>query len=291
MNSSLTISAIGILTAGLLGFPAAAGQPSPADADAVARHERLEFMKQAMDEFTLTRTDQPDQPLPRTKQPVLRFDNQIREALHDGGVFLWLEGKRPVAAATVSIRNSEAVYREFCSLSAEPLRCERAGTTVWTPQSGALLGQPLPRAPAPAGSETQRLIQMRRLAGRFSVTHQHLAESSRAELRLLTQPVYRFSQQDAGVVDGALFAFSQGTDPEVLVLIEAFRESSGAEPLWRYSLGRQTSLRLIVRLDGQEIWSAEMYWRNPRSPNDPYQEGFFGKYEPPGTRAAGATRP
>ena len=39
----------------------------------------------------------------------------------------------------------------------------------------------------------------------------------------LSQPLYRYGGDDSGVLDGGLFVFVQGTDPEVFLLIEARR--------------------------------------------------------------------
>ena len=83
---------------------------------------------------------------------------------------------------------------------------------------------------------------------------------------------------EARVLDGALFSFAEATDPEVLLLLEARRFKPEGDYQWRYTLGRMTSVRLIVRLDGKERWSLPNFWRNPRSPNDPYLESGDGKY-------------
>ena len=51
----------------------------------------------------------------------------------------------------------------------------------------------------------------------------------RHELRLMPQPLYRYDADDeGGTFDGALFAFAQGTDPEILLPSLAFSETSKA---------------------------------------------------------------
>lgn len=70
------------------------------------RQQRLSFMKRKLDEFILTAESEPARPLPRTAEPVLRFSNPVRNAFSDGAVFLWLSGKRPVAAASLFIRHN-----------------------------------------------------------------------------------------------------------------------------------------------------------------------------------------
>ena len=73
----------------------------------------------------------------------------------------------------------------------------------------------------PADSAAQRLAQMRTLGRDFSAST-HDDQDRRWELRVLSQPLYRYESTDPDVVDGAIFAFvtSAGTDPEALLVIE-----------------------------------------------------------------------
>jgi len=64
----------------------------------------------------------------------------------------------------------------------------------------------------------------------------------------------------------------------VLLLLEARRSKPEGDYQWRYTLARMTSVRTIIRLDGKERWSLPNFWRNPRSPNDPYLESGDGIY-------------
>lgn len=267
----------------ILAQPFSAGRgEEPADAQDAARKERLKYIGRTLNEFQVFKLDQPDQPLKTTQEPLLRWSNPVRNSFSDGATFVWLDGRRPVATATVSIRDTGRVWREFTSLSSEPLRCLREGSAVWTPQSGNLVGQPLPDGPKPAASPNLRLTQMRGLARRFTVVMQESAAKpdETKRLRLLTQPIYRWSDEETGVVEGAFFAFCETTDPEASVMLELVRADGEAEPAWRFTLARMTSRPLVFRLDKREVLSLKGYWANPRARNDPYAEAFLGKYEP-----------
>ena len=79
-----------------------------------------------------------------------------------------------------------------------------------------------------------RLRQMKDLAGQFTAACDPSRSggwTNRHALRLLTTPVYRYSEPTSDITDGALFAFAQGTNPEVLIQIEAIR-AAGTES-WR----------------------------------------------------------
>jgi hypothetical protein len=260
--------------------------PSPADVlqnknsqevDA-ERKRRGEFMKAQLDRYTIVAADRLESPLLLAEEPALRYSNPVRNFFSDGGLFLWLDGKRPLAAAVVSIRGKGQVFGEFTSLTAKPLECRREGAIVWSPRAGNVVGQSLSDAPPPSPSDKVRLRQMRDLARRFRAVKQ---ASSNVELRLMTQPIYRFSAESDGIVDGALFAFVEATDPEFLLLIEGHRADAASPAEWLYSLARITSPPLEVELDGRQLWSASGYWSHARSPTDPYSEMPLGAYLPP----------
>jgi hypothetical protein len=56
------------------------------------------------------------------------------------------------------------------------------------------------------------------------------------------------------VLDGALFAFVVGTDPEVWLALEA--RGSADEGDWHFALARMNADALAVELDGRQVWEA-----------------------------------
>jgi hypothetical protein len=57
------------------------------------------------------------------------------------------------------------------------------------------------------------------------------------------------------VLDGAVFAFVQGTDPESLLLFEACQGDESLE--WQFAFVRRTSGELEGRHKGIEVWHAD----------------------------------
>jgi hypothetical protein len=76
---------------------------------------------------------------------------------------------------------------------------------------------------------------MRRIAADFSAKVKRDNDSRIELLRLLSQPLYRYVETPEGIKDGALFAFSTGTDPEVFLLLEA------RDAVWHYAFASATS--------------------------------------------------
>jgi hypothetical protein len=75
------------------------------------------------------------------------------------------------------------------------------------------------------------------------------------DLRLLAQPLYRYESTLPEVLDGALFTFVTGTDPELMLVIEARRTAGG--PVWHFGAGRFTDLNLTLRHNQAALWTFE----------------------------------
>jgi hypothetical protein len=69
----------------------------------------------------------------------------------------------------------------------------------------------------------------------------------------MDQPVYQYGAGPDGLLDGALFAFVVGTDPEVLLVLEARDAFGGRE--WHYTLARMNRDAMRVRYQDREVWS------------------------------------
>ena len=263
---------------GLMAFsirPALSDDPKPDDAAKQARQQRLDFMKGKLAEFELRVEGPSKAPLKLADEPSLRWTNPIRGVHGDGATFFWTEAGRPVAVATVSIRAEGKVFREFALLGDRPIGAIRAGQVAWSPRKNAIPFEPLADAPSPAKSPSQRLTQLKEQARRFRVD---ILKGNPVEGRLMPQPLLRFAAADSGVIDGAVFAFAEATDPEALLILEARRDDAHPDGVWMFSIARMTSPQVEFRLGDRLVWTGLPYWNNPRSKQDSYVEAFEGVY-------------
>jgi hypothetical protein len=155
------------------------------------------------------------------------------------------------------------------SLSRGRIVARQAGALVWQPQEPGVKFAPIPDAPPPADTPAQRLRQMKSLSEQFqSAMLGWKADSTdREELRLLPRPLYRYEPEAGQVMDGAVFAFVMGTDPESLLLIEAVKRGDAAT--WEFAFARRTSGELEGRHREKVVWHAARYpdSRNSASPH------------------------
>jgi hypothetical protein len=227
--------------------------------DGLAKKMLPIYVKEAS-EYAIAVESAPKQALELKKEPVFEWSNPVRSGLQQGVVFLWLRDGRPAALGSIFSQPAQLpgrrVFHEFHALDTEKLIVTRPNAlNEWTPQAG-LERKELPDAGAPATTAAARFVQMRKLAQEFSGYETDSGEDKRWDLRLLPAPLFRYPEAKTGVIDGALFTLvsTAGTDPEVLLLIEA-REVNG-KLRWEYACGRFSDRSLFVHRNDKEIWTA-----------------------------------
>jgi hypothetical protein len=190
----------------------------------------------------------PDRPGPMlSKSPVLRTNDPTRNEL-DGALWLWLDGHRPVAALTITYYAVRKWNYENVTFADDALLLRGRPTWTWQPQAAArtwvVLNDPVPEVPR------ARQLALRALPRQFEVSEVRRGE--RFPLRLVGQPIYSYVDQNTGLLDAALFVVSNGTNPEVIVQVEA--RADGEKPRWHVAFARLTAAEATVKLGDQELW-------------------------------------
>lgn len=247
--------------------PPAAGEGSPPE-DKAQIAAALTLTKEAAGKYEFTIGDS-SRPAALVAEPVLRWSNPLVGEVH-GNVFLWTAGGRPAVVSSIFKWFSPHTHmsHEFHSLSEQPLRGKFDGVEVWTPSEPGLKFSAVADLPAPAAGKSQRLVQMREFARACSATRRE-RDGNVSELRLLPQPIYRYAAPEAGLIDGAIFSFVQGTDPELFLLIEA--REVGGKPQWQFAATRMNSVAFDLRHKDREIWKVDvMAWSDVGQHKQPY---------------------
>ena len=255
--------------------PDAADTPPIAEGDRENAAKRMQFMLDALGKYEISYGD-PPRLAALHSTALLRWTNPISRAVKDGTLAIYTRNGRPDVVVEFQIHKETYTAHEFSPVAYDGLTMRRGERVVWQPQSGWFEFKPLPDAPAPANSAAGRLVQMRRLAERFTVFDEfgwREEQITRQQLRLLRQPVHRYGGTRE-ITDGALFVFAQGTNPEACLLLEAIDGG------WQYGILPTTIYQLDAYLGEQP--NAELVWTKPRrlvfgSLNGPYH---VGPYQP-----------
>lgn len=213
---------------------------------------------------------------------VPRWTNDDRDPQGEAIGVLWTCKGRPIAAASIFPWTGRLIH-ELESLSRETFTCRRDEEIVWHPRE-AILYRPVPGAEPPADSPAARLRQMKGIADRFTVTMLGWKgdDSDREQLRRLAKELYRYQPESPSSIDGAVFAFVKGTDPEVLLAVEAVTGENG--PQWEYAFIRQTSGGVEARLGDEVLWTQEKHV--PRKDPSKAFISLAGPLEPPSAPSA-----
>ena len=149
--------------------------------------------------------------------------------------------------------------QEYYSLASRPFLLRDGDQVLWQPRNVADEFRPVDESPTPADSRAKRLAQMRDIAREYSAYDDFTSnnQTTRHELRLLSNPLYRFAAAETGVIDGAVFAFVLGTDPELLLVLEAQKTGDGGRD-WFYRFEAMTYWPVEVKRQGHSIWSVGM---------------------------------
>jgi hypothetical protein len=200
-------------------------------------------------------------------KPVLTYSNPVRGDVH-GSVFVWTRHARPeVVGAFFDFRSENKLDSELHTLATAGIVGWREGREFWNPAKAGVRFEPVPRAAAPAAAPAARLRQMRELAADFTVERDH-PEQGKGAMRLLPQPIYRYASPETKIVDGAMFVFVEGTDPEAYLLIEA---RGGDDPHWEFAFARMNIVKFTGAYKGQAVWEVEeVSWDEVFDRQEPY---------------------
>jgi hypothetical protein len=252
-----------------------ADTPAPAAVDSAKEQQKkwnTYYAKTAAD-YEIARGKDRQEKLQLAPEAVLHWSNPVRGGETNGSVFVWTHDGRAEVVGTVFSHlvsgdpNTKVLAHSFQSLSDQALAGQRSGQPGWSLEGAGVQPRPIPDAPPTAGTRAGRLAQMRDLAREFSATT--TLEGVEQELRLLTQPLHRNEMSVGDVLDGALFTFVTGTDPELMMVIEARPAKEGDKLGWHYAAGRFTDLTLKLRHNGIELWTHERGANRDGRP-DPY---------------------
>jgi hypothetical protein len=95
---------------------------------------------------------------------------------------------------------------------------------------------------------------MKALAAEFSAVLRD-AKGTDEELRMLPQALHRYNQSKAPLMDGAIYAFVLGTDPEALLILET--DFTANEPRWEYAFARFHFDEVIAKHRDQVVFRVD----------------------------------
>jgi hypothetical protein len=236
--------------------PAADGNEDASEAD--ARKKQQEETRALMRErASATKVHEAnadgDEAAQLNETPFLFFTNEPHRIV-GGSLWGWAIRGRPVAICKVEKydrgRADQTWLYCLASLSEETIDVAWRDGQTWTARTPGIVRRELHDAPVPADTARVRLRQMKELSQRFSAMDFEPNGPGRTEMRLLSQPLWRYSDADSGLIDGALFA----TDGAAALFMIEVHQGETPKPKWRYAAAGMSAWALSLKLDGEEVW-------------------------------------
>ena len=216
--------------------------------------------KQVLANFEIRSVDASPISFHRHPEPVLRWSNPTAGEVY-GDIFVYTQVGRPMCMISYYrwFTPNWGSTLEVHSLSPQPIVGRSQNKPFWTPKSGGVTYKMLPDVERPAVNPAARLVQMRRIVDAFQVQLIDTRANDggvKRTLRRLTQPVYRFPRPEANAdyLDGAIFAFVEGTDPELLLLMDAVTDRD--QSVWRFAIARMNRDQITVTHRDKQVWDA-----------------------------------
>lgn len=210
------------------------------------------------------------------ENPLLRYSNPAAQIITpDATVWGWGQQGRPVALASI-----EKLGCEIVSLTDQPVSATAKSGVKWSAEPATIKWAEVPAAPKPGDTPLLRARQMKEISQKFSATG-HYRDTEHLELRLLVTPLHRYSNPAQGLVDGSIFAFAAGTNPEVILLVEC-RSSDDKKLTWQYAFTRLSAGELEGKLGENVVWTCPPI--GPWMKTAPYYSFSFAPQDiiPPG---------
>ncbi len=265
-NGGSLAAALSLLALATAAVTAQEGQPLPEKTDGQSLLRRaLDHMQ----ELPMRLADGGDE-VELFDRPILTYGDTAR-ANKNGTMWAFGKTGRPLAVLELyqGVEPNARWVHAVTLTSGKRVKMKTPTGVTWSPEKTQIEPAPFGGVANPDARETARLRQMKDLARRFTAHEFWNPDNSRFELRLLVQPVLRFSDASAQIHDGTAFVLAHGTNPEVVLLVEALGKTL-EESRWHYSLARLGSAELHVELDGKEVWAAERTPGVVGQPADPY---------------------
>jgi len=187
-------------------------------------------------------------------EPILNWQNAERQG-QLGSVFVCTNEGRPeliISIFTYSGKNGMRHRHELISMVDRPMKVIHDGERVWKPSAAELKGREILDVGEPETTAVRRMSQMRAIMRQMQGK---VFTEPPSTLNLLPQPLFRYTSASNGIVDGAIFAMALGTDPDILVLVEARSDQNNTR--WFVVPFRSHLIGLELKYRGESIWKAD----------------------------------
>ena len=196
----------------------------------------------------------PGEPFVLHPEPLLKYGDPTRD-IGSSALWVWMDGEVPAMFQKIEVNVHQGSNDKwtwcFANASSQKLECawpevRRGSITVNEVPTGEIPESPKVKENAPGSAMA---LAARQLSRKFT------ARDGDDELRLLPRPLLEFKAEKQNIPYGAVFGFATGTNPSIVVIIQA--EKKNGEVVWTYRPLHMTSVTVELEYDGKKIWQED----------------------------------
>jgi hypothetical protein len=217
----------------------------------------------------------------RIEKPLLMFGDDTR-GYNAGSLWAWGDKGRPVAVFELFYNSiTKGWGSSITNTSGAKLRASRDGEPWWRDNESDVVLKDVPQAPAAAADASQRQRQLKLLCQKFTGHEIWNPNNSRYELRRIERPVHTYRDEDHGLLEGGLFILANGTNPEILLFLEARADpKEKSKAVWQFMLARSANAELHLEFDGKEVFDLPRASQNSGVDKPYFNGGIWVKSAP-----------
>ena len=206
---------------------------------------------------TVFAKEEPGRPFVLREKAVFRHTQSVRGGDDIGAIYVWTsESGRPGAIGVFFAWSQEDhrwVMQEFHSLYDKPIKKTVPDQTTWTCTTPGLEWHD--GLELATNSEDPRRLRLlaKQLPRKLKVRTKSFDEQD-WQLRFVPTPFYEYKVPDEDVIYGAIFGYCQGTDTELLVVVEVRKTDDKLS--WQYALAPFSDYTIYVDLPDGGTWKS-----------------------------------
>lgn len=185
-------------------------------------------------------------------EPAMRYNDTPRGVV-DASVWILGAKGRPPAVLVLEFYDNDTVMYELTA-NDEPPQSVKGSTWEWKPENSKFEWVKILLDASPGATARLRQSQLKLLIRDFAASEEFNGQTY--QLRILPRPIYEYEDNEHGVLSGAVFVIANGTNAEILMLVEARAPNGDAPAHWVAGFSRLATASLEVTYAKGDFWNS-----------------------------------
>ncbi|GEM_PF-1420928 len=188
-------------------------------------------------------------PFKMREEPLLRYGDPARD-IGASELWTWMDEDVPAMFQKIEVNVHQGSNDKwtwcFSNGSSQKVKCGWPSVRTQTVTVDPVALQPVPGNPEVKTNPTALALSARQISRKFT------SRGGENELRLMPRPLMEFKSEKKGISYGAVYGMASGTNPSVLLVLQAEKTDSGER--WVFRGVHMTADKVFLLFDGNSVW-------------------------------------